>query len=87
MLGSGEHRFVRSTRSGIRERYLFFFSVVERLAGEVVEAEGEEGEHDDADHVVVQWIMVAEARDGAIGGGFVEFDADTEESDDAAGGD
>ena len=31
--------------------------------------------------------MVAEAGDGALGGGFVEFDADSEEADDSAGSD
>src|SRR5260370_42030474 len=57
------------------------------LSGEVVEGEGEESEHDDADQVVVQRVVVAEAGDGAIGGGFVKFDADAEEADDASGGD
>ena len=57
------------------------------LSGEVVEREGEESEHDDADQVVMQGVVVAEAGNGAMGGGFVEFDADAEEADDASGGD
>ena len=59
----------------------------QRLSGEVVEAEGEGGEHEDADPVMVERVVVGEARDGAVGGGFVELDADAEEADDAAGGD
>src|SRR5258705_8796845 len=60
---------------------------VQRFSSEVVEGEGEESEHDDADQVVVQRIVVAETGDRAVGGGFVEFDADAEESDEASGGD
>jgi hypothetical protein len=59
----------------------------QRLPSEVVQRVGEEGEHEDADPVMVEWVVVAEAGDGAIGGGFVELDADAEESDDAACGD
>ena len=59
----------------------------ERLPCEVVERVGEEGEHEDADDVVVEWVVVAEAWDGAIGGGFVELDAHAEQAHDAAGGD
>jgi hypothetical protein len=36
---------------------------------------------------VVERVVVGEAGDGAVGGGFVEFDDYAEEADDAAGGD
>src|ERR1700730_6746905 len=63
------------------------FLGLQGFSGEVVEREGEEGEHDDADQHVVQRVVVAEAGEGTVGGGFVEFDANAEEADDATGGD
>ena len=76
--------FLRDTSLGMSDGSV---SGVEGFSGEVVEAEGEQGEHEDADPVVVEGVVVAEAGDGAVGGGFVELDADAEEADDAAGGD
>ena len=47
----------RSAAIGLRLR------LVERLAGEVVEAEGEQREHHHADPVVIQRVLVAEAEE------------------------
>ena len=68
------------------QREFYYLSRFQRFAGEVVEAEGEEGEHDYADPVVVEGVVVGEAGDGAFGGGFVELHDDSEEADDSAGG-
>ena len=57
---------------------------VERLAREVVERVGEQGEHEDADPIVMQRVVIAEPGNGAIGGRLVEFDGDPEQADDAA---
>jgi len=61
--------------------------MIKGFSGEVVERVGEEGEHEDADQVVVKGVVFAEAGDGAVGGGLVELDTDAEEADDSAGGD
>src|SRR5665213_2357672 len=56
-----------STLAGLARR-LFF---IQRLSGEVEEREGQQREHDDADPVVVEGVVVAEAREHLVGGGFV----------------
>src|SRR5258705_8813671 len=81
-------RCARYRLGTLRGRCSYCLSLaVQRFSSEVVEGEGEESEHDDADQVVVQRIVVAETGDRAVGGGFVEFGADTEEADDASGSD
>lgn len=72
------------------ERTILYYSFLERLilfhgfSCEVVETEGQQGEHQDADPVVVEGIVVAEVRKDFVCGSFVESCAYAHEADDAA---
>ena len=80
-----------SVQRSIDEEVLFHrdisLGLVEWFAGEVVERVSEEREHEDADPVVVERVVFVEAGDGPVGGGFVELHGDSEEANDATGGD
>jgi len=56
------------------------------FSGEVIKRKSKKGEHDDADPVMVEGVVVAETPDGAVGGGFIEFDEDPKEPDVQLGG-
>ncbi len=64
----------------------------QRLAGEVVQAEGESGVGEDADEIMVEGIGGAEVGEGeglaaALFDGLDDVDDDAEKTDDATGGD
>ena len=63
------------------------FVCVEGLSSEVVEREGEQTKHKDADPVLVEWVVFTETRERSVGSGLVESDGDAEKADDAASGD
>ena len=57
---------------------------LERLPGEVIKRVGQQREHKNTHKVVVQRIVIAEARDRALRRGFVEFHANADQAHNAS---
>src|SRR5258708_5707650 len=58
--------------------------VLERLPGEVIKRVGQQREHQNTYKVVVQRIVIAEARNRALSRSFIEFHANPDQTNDAA---